>query len=117
MSNTKKVYSTEFGRLCGNCEKPLSDCLCKKADQSEIKGSGKVRIHLESKKRRGKVVTVISGIKATETELHSIAKDLKRKLGVGGSIKEGTIEIQGDHREFILKHLLSVGMSAKISGG
>jgi translation initiation factor 1 len=106
MSNSRLVYSTDNGRI--KEEKPVS---------AITKGDGIVRIRRETAGRNGKGVTTITGIPADETEIKNIAKALKQTCGVGGSVKDGVIEIQGDHREKIKADLEKRGFTVKLAGG
>jgi translation initiation factor 1 len=74
-----------------------------------------VRIFRERAGRNGKVVTVIHGLPAKNLE--DRATDLKRLCGAGGAVKDGAVEIQGDHRERIADHLRTLGHSVKVAGG
>lgn len=76
-----------------------------------------VRVGRETKGRGGKGVSVITGLRLSEAELETIAKDLKRRCGTGGTVRDGTIEIQGDHRDTIVAVLRERGFDAKRSGG
>lgn len=115
-NNSKLVYSCEAGRLCPNCGKALKQCACKKQKTSP-KGDGIVRIHRETKGRKGKGVTLISGIPLAGDELKKLAKMLKQKCGTGGTIKDGVVEIQGDHRDLLLDELQKKGWTVKKAGG
>ena len=106
MSNSRLVYSTDNGRI--KEEKPVS---------AITKGDGIVRIRRETAGRNGKGVTTITGIPADATEIKNIAKALKQTCGVGGSVKDGVIEIQGDHREKIKADLEKRGFTVKLAGG
>ncbi|MEC7838975.1 MAG: translation initiation factor Sui1 [Chlamydiota bacterium] len=117
MENCKKVYSTEYGKICPDCNEPVKSCLCKKKRDSAVLGSGIVRVSREAKGRGGKTVTVIKGLAFTQEQLRSLATELKRKLGVGGAVKEGNIEMQGDHVAFVIKYFASKGIQSKRSGG
>jgi translation initiation factor 1 len=92
------VYSTEFGKMCPNCSKPLGECICRTASVPKNDGIGLMR---ETKGRKGKGVTLITNVPLDHVELKKMAKSLKQKCGSGGSIKNGTIEIQGDHRDVL----------------
>lgn len=82
-----------------------------------MKGDGVVRIGRETKGRKGKGVTVISGLPLAEAELKEVASRLKQLCGTGGTLKEGVIEIQGDQREKVLVHLQKEGYKVKLAGG
>lgn len=78
---------------------------------------GIVRVRRETKGRGGKTVTTIEGVPLAGAELASLAKDLKRRCGTGGSQKDGIIEIQGDHRDTLVAELEAQGYTVKRSGG
>lgn len=109
------VYSTEFGRMCPECGNTQEQCSCK--SQGTPEGDGIVRISLDRKGRKGKGVTEVKGLLLTPDALKVLAKELKQKCGVGGAVKNGVIEIQGDHRDFLLKLLQEKGYTVKRAGG
>ena len=120
MNNSRLVYSTESGKICPSCQKPVSKCICKKKknrSQPNIKIDGIIRVQREVKGRKGKTVTTVSGFQIAADELKNLATQLKRRCGTGGSVKEGIIIIQGDHREALLSELKKQGYTAKLSGG
>lgn len=122
MNSTKKggsglVYSTEFGRMCPQCRNPLSACRCSKNKPSVPKSDGIVRISRETKGRRGKGVTMITGVPLNSVELEKLGRQLKQRCGTGGTVKDGTIEIQGDHRDLLLGELEKLGWVVKKAGG
>jgi translation initiation factor 1 len=120
MDNTRLVYSTEPGRICPSCQKPVSECICKKKKskpQTNIKYDGIIRIRREVKGRKGKTVTTVSGFKLDADELRNLAAQLKRRCGTGGSVKDGIIIIQGDHRETLLSELKKKEYTVKLTGG
>lgn len=110
------VYSTDGGRMCPGCCRPLADCICKKQHPT-IQGDGIVRLQRETKGRKGKGVTLVTGVPLAEAELKVLAKKLKQKCGVGGSVKDGVIEIQGDQRDLLLAELQAMGYTVKKAGG
>jgi translation initiation factor 1 len=117
MDNSRRVYSTESGRICPSCEKPLAACACRKKQAPPVPTDGVIRIRREVKGRGGKTVTVASGFQLDDDGLGRLAAELKRRCGTGGSAKEGEILIQGDHRETLLAELKKKGMVAKLAGG
>lgn len=117
-SNSKLVYSTESGRICPSCGKQSAECTCKKKNTHTIpKGDGKIRVERSTKGRKGKGVTLISGLPLEGASLKELAKKLKQKCGTGGTVKNGVIEIQGDHRDLLLEHLKTLGYKAVKAGG
>ena len=80
-------------------------------------GDGVVRIRREVNGRGGKTVTVITGVLRDETSLKQMTTKLKQLCGTGGTLKDGIIEIQGDHREKIQTELAKQGFTVKFSGG
>ena len=95
------VYSTEHGRMCPGCGKAMSGCVCKQQTE-EYTGDGTVRVSRETKGRKGKGVTVITGVPVGGGELKRLARELKARCGAGGTVKSGTIEIQGDFRDKVI---------------
>lgn len=106
-NNSRLVYSTETGRIKET----------KAPENSILKGDGIVRIRRETSGRNGKGVTTISGLLVDENELKNLAKQLKQICGVGGSVKDGVIEIQGDQRDKIKLELEKRGHTVKLAGG
>ena len=120
MNNSRLVYSTESGKICPSCQKPVTDCTCKKKksrSQPNIKIDDIIRVQREVKGRKGKTVTTVSGFQMNDAELKNLASELKRRCGTGGSVKDGVILIQGDHRDILVTELKARGFKAKISGG
>ncbi|MEW6712669.1 MAG: translation initiation factor Sui1 [Candidatus Riflebacteria bacterium] len=111
------VYSSEFGRMCPGCNQPVADCQCRKKSNNAGKNDGIVRVSRETKGRKGSGVTLITGIPGDEEKLKQIAADLKKKCGAGGAVKDGVIEIQGEHRDKLLIELQKLGFQVKKAGG
>ncbi len=114
--NSSPVYSTNGGRLCPKCQNLIDKCTCKPAPDVSA-SAARVRVARETKGRKGKGVTLITGLPMHPEGLKDLAKELKQKCGSGGTVKKGTIEIQGDHRDVIVKELQNRGYAAKRSGG
>jgi len=76
-----------------------------------------VRISRQTRGRKGSGVSILSGLPLDENELKTLAKQLKKRCGTGGTVKNGIIEIQGDHRNTLLKYLVQSGYKAKLAGG
>jgi len=110
------VYSTERGLVCPKCRVPVAKCRCEK-EESIPAGDGIVRVRRETKGRGGKTVTAVSGVPLGGEALRSLASDLKRRCGTGGTVKDGVIEIRGDHRGTIVAELSRRGFTAKLAGG
>ena len=81
------------------------------------RGDGTVRVSRETKGRKGKGVTLISGVPLGSQALAALAKDLKQRCGTGGTVKDGVIEIQGDHCDRVREWLAKEGWPAKVAGG
>ncbi|MBU8871324.1 MAG: translation initiation factor Sui1 [Gemmatimonadales bacterium] len=109
------VYSSEGGRMCPGCNYPVNDCRCRSTMPAP--SGGPIRVSRETKGRKGKGVTVVTGLPLAEGELVDLGKKLKQKCGAGGTVKNGIIEIQGDHRDTVVAHLQALGYKAKRSGG
>ena len=105
-TNSRLVYSTETGRI----DEP-------KEIAERPKGDGIVRIQRQTSGRKGKGVSLITGIDADDATLAQIAAELKKKCGCGGSVKDGIIEIKGDKRDLIKSLLEAKGLKVKLAGG
>ena len=110
------VYSSEHGTMCPECNKKFKACTCSKQTKTPT-GDGIVRVGRETKGRKGKGVTIITGVLLDEKELKALAKELKKKCGTGGTLKNGVIEIQGDQRDLLIGLLEKKGFKVKRSGG
>jgi translation initiation factor 1 len=107
VSESRLVYSTEVGdrrREAPSTQRP-----------PELPSDGVVRVYREKGGRGGKVVTVVRGLPAGD--LRALASELKRLCGSGGAVKEGAVEIQGDHREKVAERLRAKGFVVKLAGG
>lgn len=111
-----RVYSTEQGRICPGCDQPAIECQCKQL-QNQPTGDGIVRISRETKGRKGKGVTLASGVLLPDSELKTLAKTLRQKLSTGGSVKDGVMEFQGDQRQALKALLEKDGYKVKLAGG
>ena len=112
------VYSTGVGRICPGCRRPIADCACKDAKGRSLKpAAGPVRVARQVQGRAGKGVTVVTGLPLDEAALAQLAAELKRRCGSGGTVREGTIEIQGEHRDTLVAELQKRGYAAKRAGG
>jgi translation initiation factor 1 len=110
------VYSTESGRTCPDCRNAVASCVCKNTVVIAT-GDGIVRVSRETKGRGGKTATVIKGLSLDVIALTSLAKKLKAACGTGGTVKDGVVEIQGDHCEKIIALLSTDGFKVKRAGG
>lgn len=111
-----RVYSTEFGKSCSTCGGAEHDGRCAN-ELNAVAGDGRVRIQRETKGRKGAGVTLVTGVPLIEKELKLLHKSLKKKCGVGGALKNGVMELQGDQREVLLAELSDKGWDVKIAGG
>jgi len=113
------VYSTESGRLCSECGNALNECSCAADAEAAYLASldGIVRIRRETGGRKGKEVTTVSGVPLNGKELKALTKKLKQRCGTGGALKDGLIEIQGDHRNTLKTVLEAEGFKVRLSGG
>ena len=109
------VYSTEAGRMCPVCRQAVAQCACNKAAAPPT--DGVVRLFFETKGRGGKGVTVVRGLGLADPELTALGKKLKAACGVGGTAKDGVVELQGDHRERVMMLLKAQGLNVKKAGG
>lgn len=115
--STRLVYSTETGRICPDCGKPLADCACKSAAKARPAGDGNVKVSRESKGRGGKTVTLVKGLALDAIALALLGKQLRGACGSGGTVKDGVIEIQGDHCDLVMETLKKQGHNPKRTGG
>jgi len=107
-SNSTMVYSSDSGRV--KQDKPGSKPVSQAAD-------GIVRLRREVKGRGGGTVIVISGLPLAAPQIKELSGILKKKCGCGGTVKDGVIEIQGDHRDLLVNELQTRGYKVKLAGG
>ena len=111
------VYSTEAGRMCPACRQPIAQCTCGRAGAAPPPSDGIVRVSRETKGRGGKGVTLVRGLALEADAMARLAKDLKAACGSGGTVKDGVIEVQGDHCEKLVALLQAQGHRVKRAGG
>ncbi len=114
--DSRIVYSTALGQICPNCRKPVKSCTCPRHAPG-VARAGPVRVGRQTQGRAGKGVTVITGLALPAAEIEQLAKALKQQCGSGGTVRDGIIEIQGEHRDTIVAQLRKRGIDAKKSGG
>jgi translation initiation factor 1 len=114
-SNTGLVYSTESGRMCPGCRRPLAECTCKA--KAALTGDGVVRVSRQTKGRGGKSVTLVKGLALDAAALALLGKQLRTACGSGGTVKDGVIEVQGDHCDLVMETLTKLGHHPKRAGG
>jgi translation initiation factor 1 len=119
MSKPRLVYSTGHGRLCPGCGRPVAECRCRRSKpaQPPPRSDGIVRVGRATQGRKGKGVTVITGVPLGADAIEELATRLKRRCGSGGTVQGGVIEIQGDHRDTLVAELARLGYTVKRSGG
>jgi translation initiation factor 1 len=131
--NDRVVYSTGVGRRCAECGRAIEACTCRKgarvdpaarrasaaAANAQPPGAkdGVVRVGRQTQGRAGKGVTVITGLPLAPPELDKLARELKQRCGSGGTVRDGTVEIQGEHRDTLVAELTKRGYTVKRSGG
>lgn len=111
------VYSTEVGRTCPACRRALAECACRAAAKAAPAGDGVVRVSRQTKGRGGKCVTVVKGLALDAEALAALGKQLRAACGSGGTVKDGVIEVQGDHCEAIMAQLEKQGHKPRRAGG
>ncbi|MBU2969375.1 stress response translation initiation inhibitor YciH [Pseudoalteromonas sp. C2R02] len=109
MQDSNLVYSTDFGRIEQQKEQKVEDV--------KLFKDGFIRIERQTKGRKGKGVMLVVGIDTKDHDLKKLAKSVKSKMGQGGAVKDGLIEIQGDDRVKLKAILESAGFKVKIAGG
>lgn len=110
------VYSTDGGRMCPGCRQPVAQCQCS-SQRALPAGDGIVRVQRETKGRGGKAVTVVRGLQLDAEAVALLAKRIKAACGSGGTVKDGQVEVQGDHCDKVIALLQAEGFKARRSGG
>ena len=109
------VYSTDSGRMCPSCRQALADCRCGAVQRPA--GDGVVRVSRETQGRGGKAVTVVRGVLLEDAALAALGKQLRNACGAGGTLKDGVLEVQGDHVDRVMAMLQQAGFKVKRAGG
>ena len=109
------VYSTDSGRMCPDCRQSVTSCTCKA--QPIPKTDGVVRVSLQTKGRGGKSVTLVKGLPLNAAALAVLGKQLRSACGSGGTVKDGVVEVQGDHVTTVMAALQKRGFVVKRVGG
>ena len=109
------VYSTDTGRMCPDCRQAVAACICKA--QALPKTDGVVRVSRETKGRGGKSVTLVKGLPLDAEGLAALAKQLRNVCGSGGTVKDGVVEVQGDHVATVMAALQKQGYVVNRAGG
>ena len=111
-TETNLIYSTDKGPICPDCSKPVKECACREIEKNFVPETNeKVRIRHETANRRNKGVTIIYGLPLSREQLEDLAKKLKSTFGTGGTVKDRTIELQGDQRAKAAVELRRLGYS------
>ena len=112
------VYSTDAGRMCPTCRRPQTACACAANRRgASVPVGGPVRVSRESKGRGGKTVTLVRGLSLEPAALEALGKRLRSAMGAGGTVKDGVLELQGDHAERVVAWLQAQGQACKRAGG
>ncbi len=109
------VYSTDLGRTCPACRRALAACVCAAAKADAARGDGIVRVGRETKGRGGKTVTLVRGLALDAAALEALGKALRSACGAGGAVKDGVLEIQGDHRERVAALLVEREFKVRVA--
>ena len=115
-SSAGLVYSTDSGRMCPDCRQPVAQCVCH-STSTRPSSDGVVRVSRQTKGRAGKGVTLVTGVALDDAALAALGKQLKTTCGSGGTVKDGVIEVQGDHVERVMGLLQAQGYKVKRAGG
>ena len=115
MSEGRVVYSTGVGKVCPGCGWPVKDCKCssKRGTDQSVPDRIVAKLRMEKKGRGGKTVTVVYDLPQNDAFLRELAQELKRTCGTGGAVADNTIELQGDLRDRVRRHLAGKGWQVK----
>lgn len=102
--------------MCPACRRPVAQCACKSQAPVPV-SDGIVRVLRETKGRGGKAVTVVRGVPLAAAGILKLGQELKAACGSGGTVKDGTIEVQGDHVDKVMALLQQRGWPVKRAGG
>jgi translation initiation factor 1 len=116
MRNNRLVYSTDGGRF-KDADPRRAPSDTRASSNIGLPYDGVIRIARDRSGRNGKVVTVIHGLPERGAALDARASELRRFCGAGGTVKDGVVEIQGDHRERVAERLRALGYRVKLAGG
>lgn len=111
------VYSTDGGRMCPHCRQPLAACRCAAQAAARPSGDGIVRVGRQTQGRGGKVVTRVHGVPGDAAALAALGRRLRAACGTGGTVKDGVIELQGEHRDRVVALLQQEGHAVRRAGG
>ena len=103
--------------MCPACRQSLAQCACTALAKASPRGDGTVRVSRETKGRGGKAVTLVRGLALDDAALAALGKRLRSACGAGGTVKDGELEVQGDHCQRVLAFLAQEGIAAKRAGG
>ncbi len=108
------VYSTDLGCTCPACRRALAACVCAQPKPAAPSGDGIVRVRRETTGRGGKTVTLVRGLALDADALAALGKALRSACGAGGAVKDGVLEIQGDHRERVAAWLVERDFKVRV---
>jgi translation initiation factor 1 len=121
VNNSRPVYSSETGRVTppppGGTNRKPGFTKPSAPSKPALPDDGVVRIFREKGGRGGKTVTVVRGLPDKGAALEARAQELKRLCGAGGTLRDGAVEVQGDHRDRIAEKLTALGYKVKLAGG
>jgi translation initiation factor 1 len=113
MGNSRLVYSSAAGRLCPKCGQPERGCTCGKGSTERVPDRPVAKLRMEKAGRGGKTVTVVFGLPRNDAFLKSLAQELKRACGTGGTATEDGVELQGDIRDRVRELLVKKGFQVR----